>query len=544
MNDFLEAIYNAFSEAVLGIDANSGRILHCNAAAATLLGRSVNDTLGKTIDLIGADHGAFPSFLSEVRKNGTGKIHWQIVREDGANLRVELIATFVQPPALDNQYTILILREDHPQDGGAALEELKSRNARLSELINERTKLIQLQRDIAVLANEASSIEAALEVTMEKICKETSFPCPETSLLVGHVHRMMALDADSRTNYWYLSHPEKLTPFRVLSESIHFDYNLGLIGRVLVNRNLEWTTDFTADPTDPRAKAAQDAGLKTAVAFPVLAGEDVVAVMEILTSETLAPETPLLDALSQIGIELGRIVERKRTEERLRQNELLATIGLTAAKLAHEISNPLNGMYTATQLLEQACKGPKISGDDVIPSTVKEIKKEIERLRNLLYDFRILSRPIKFDFEVSDVAAIAREVATLEGPRYAQQNITVELDFPSDLPKANLDREKIKQALLNLCQNAADSMPRGGQLTIRGYKLWGALCIEVCDTGAGLPKGMNIFEVFTTTKRAGTGLGLPIVQQIVAGHQGSVTFSSEPAKGTIFRLTLPINPAK
>jgi signal transduction histidine kinase len=263
-----------------------------------------------------------------------------------------------------------------------------------------------------------------------------------------------------------------------------------------------------------------------------------------LTSETLAPETPLLDALSQIGIELGRIVERKRTEERLRQNELLATIGLTAAKLAHEISNPLNGMYTATQLLEQACKGPKISGDDVIPSTVKEIKKEIERLRNLLYDFRILSRPIKFDFEISDVAAIAREVAALEGPRYAQQSITVELDFPSDLPKANLDREKIKQALLNLCQNAADSMPRGGQLTIRGYKLWGALCIEVCDTGAGLPKGMNIFEVFTTTKRAGTGLGLPIVQQIVAGHQGSVTFSSEPAKGTIFRLTLPINPAK
>jgi signal transduction histidine kinase len=275
-----------------------------------------------------------------------------------------------------------------------------------------------------------------------------------------------------------------------------------------------------------------------------MAGEDVVALMEILTSEILAPETPLLDTLSQIGIELGRIVERKRTDERLRQNELLAAIGLTAAKLAHEISNPLNGMYTATQLLEEACKDPKIAADEVIPSTVKEIKKEIERLRNLLYDFRILSRPIKLDFEVSDVAAIAREVALLEGPRYSQQGITVELDFPSDLPKVTVDREKIKQALLNLCQNGADAMTRGGQLTIRGYELWGALCIEVCDTGTGLPEGMNIFEIFTTTKRGGTGLGLPIVQQIVAAHQGSVTFASEPGKGTIFRLTLPVGAAK
>jgi len=132
----------------------------------------------------------------------------------------------------------------------------------------------------------------------------------------------------------------------------------------------------------------------------------------------------------------------------------------------------------------------------------------------------------------------------LEGPRYARQNIAVELDFPPDLSKAKVDREKIKQALLNLCQNAADSMPRGGKLTIRGYKLWGAVCIEVCDTGAGLPEGMNIFEIFTTTKRGGTGLGLPIVQQIVAGHQGSVTFTSEQDKGTIFRLTMPIDAAK
>ena len=529
MNNFLEILYNAFTDAAIGIDPDTGRILHWNNAAATLFGQSAKDVVGKTLEIIDVDQAFFQSILSEVRKLGTGKTQWQVRPRNSALCSVEVAATLVRP-APDSDYVLLVIREP-------GLTE-----ARLSEIVSERTKLLQLLQEIAVVANEASSIDVALEATMDKICKQTSFPCPEIALLMGHVHRMMTTDATTRADYWYLSHPEKLTPFRALSETIRFNYGVGLIGRVLESRKLEWLADFATDTTDPRAEAAKNAALKTAIAFPVLAAEDIIAVMEIFTSETLAPETPLLDVLSQIGIELGRIVERKRTEERLRQSELLATIGLTAAKLAHEISNPLNGMYTATQLLEQVFKDQKTPDNDIVPSTVKDLKKEIERLRNLLYEFRILSKPMTFDFELSDVAEIAREVAALEGLRYAQQSITIDLDFPADLPKAKLDREKIKQALLNLCQNAADAMPRGGKLTIRGYKLWAALCIEVCDTGAGLPERMNIFEIFTTTKRGGTGLGLPIVQQIVSGHAGSVTFASESGKGTLFRLTLPINP--
>ena len=423
-------------------------------------------------------------------------------------------------------------------------QELQSLNARLFEIVRERTKLIQLQREAWLIANQASTVDEALDATMNKLCKETSFPCPETSRLVGHIYRAMTTDVTPRADYWYLSNPETLAPFRALSETIRFEHGAGLIGRVLASRKLEWVADFARDQTDSRAAAAKDAGLKTAVAFPVLANDDVVAVMEIFTSETLTPEAPLLDALSQIGIELGGIVERKRTEERLRQNELLATIGLTAAKLAHEISNPLNGMYTAMQLLEQVLKDRKLAQDDFIPATIRDLKKELDRLRVLLQEFRTLSRPMKFDFEIVDVSEIAREVANFELPRYAQQGITITFDFPADLPKANVDGEKIKQALLNLCQNAADAMPNGGTLTVRGYKLWEALCIEVHDTGAGLPERMNVFDIFTTTKRSGTGLGLPIVQQIVSGHSGGITVSSEPGKGTMFRLTLPINAKK
>jgi PAS domain S-box-containing protein len=419
--------------------------------------------------------------------------------------------------------------------------QLQSLNSRLLEIVRERTKLLQLLQEIAVVANEAFSIDNALNVTIDKICKETSLPCPETAPLIGHVYRLMTTDATPRVDYWYLSNPKALAPFRTASEAIHFDDGVGLIGRVLVSHKLQWVADFTDDGTDPRAEAAGKAGLKTAIAFPILAGEDVVAIMELFTSETLTPEAPLLEALSQIGVELGRIVERKLTRERLRQNELLAAIGLTAAKLAHEISNPLNGMYTSTQLLEHAYKDAKGYDDDSIPSIVKGLKKEVDRLRSLLYEFRTLSGPMKFDFELADVSEIAHEVASLEGSHYARQAITIDLDFPPDLPRVAVDREKIKQALLNLCQNSADAMALGGTVTIRGYRFWGGICLEVHDTGPGVPEGMNVFEIFTTTKRGGTGLGLPIVQQIIAGHRGSVTFASESGKGTVFRLTLPIN---
>ena len=405
---FLATLYNALPHAIVGVDSGSGQILHWNDAAAVMFGRPAQDVVGKTLDVIYADPATFQSFfanlLSEIRKRGRWDTKFHVRGADGADVYAELTAALGQRRESNGEYVALVFHQP-----SRAEDELQSLNARLLEIVRERTKLLQLLQEIAVIANEASSIDDALEVTIDKICKETSFPCPETALLIGHVYRLMTTDATSRVDYWYLSNPEALTPFRAASESIHFDYGVGLIGRVLASRKLEWVADFAGDRTDPRAEAAKDIHLKTAIAFPILAGEDVVAVMEMFTSETVAPEAPLLEALSQIGIELGRIVERKRTEDRLRQNELLVTVGLAAAKLAHEISNPLNGMYTSMQLLEQACKNAK-SADDIIPSTVKDLKKEIDRLRYLLHEFRTLSSPMKFDFELSDVSEIAREV--------------------------------------------------------------------------------------------------------------------------------------
>jgi signal transduction histidine kinase len=102
------------------------------------------------------------------------------------------------------------------------------------------------------------------------------------------------------------------------------------------------------------------------------------------------------------------------------------------------------------------------------------------------------------------------------------------------------DAKKLQQVVLNLCKNAVEAMPEGGRLTVCARCEAKQVCVEVADTGVGIPPGINIFEPFVTTKATGTGLGLPIAHYIIAAHHGALTYTSNPGRGTTFRITLPL----
>jgi signal transduction histidine kinase len=103
-----------------------------------------------------------------------------------------------------------------------------------------------------------------------------------------------------------------------------------------------------------------------------------------------------------------------------------------------------------------------------------------------------------------------------------------------------LDRDKMKQVILNLCKNAVEAMPEGGCLTLKGYlSSADTLVLEISDTGIGIPEGTDVFEISEPPSPTARGLGLPLVSQIVSAHRGTVDYSSEPGKGTTFKLTLP-----
>jgi two-component system sensor kinase FixL len=242
------------------------------------------------------------------------------------------------------------------------------------------------------------------------------------------------------------------------------------------------------------------------------------------------------------GAFIRDISEKLRLQERLLERERLAAIGTTAATFAHEVGNPLNSMYLSAQLLDRRLSKNHPEIDEKARESLHNLTGEIKRLIALLQEFRSLARRSKLDLRSVSLTAVVAEVLAVETLSYTPRGITVGQSFPPDLPLVWADVEKIKQVVLNLCKNAAEAMPGGGELTVSATNFDGQVRLEITDTGVGIPAGVDVFEPFVTTKTQGTGLGLTIVRQIVAAHNGKLTYRSVSGEGTTFTLTLPAAP--
>jgi PAS domain S-box-containing protein len=232
--------------------------------------------------------------------------------------------------------------------------------------------------------------------------------------------------------------------------------------------------------------------------------------------------------------------EQKLIREKLQESERLAAMGTTAAVFAHEIGNPLNAISTSLQLLQlELCK---TSDDAPLKETLHLVLKEIDSLSSLLNDFRSLARPQhpqQLDLHPISLVQVVRELVMSQRAVFGDQRIIVKQDLSPELPYVMADPRKLKQALLNLCNNAVEAMPEGGTLTIRGRQSAGLVSLDIADTGAGIPDDFDVFQLFNTTKHRGTGLGLAIVRQIISAHGGTISYRSEIGRGTTFTISLP-----
>jgi signal transduction histidine kinase len=234
----------------------------------------------------------------------------------------------------------------------------------------------------------------------------------------------------------------------------------------------------------------------------------------------------------------GRHAELKTLEHTAQESERLALLGTTAAVFAHEVANPLSGISVGLEFVKRA-----LEGDDadirLLIATLQGAMLEINRLGSLLNDFRDIARPQNTDFQKIDLLKNTREVLSCQYYAYRKLGITVELQFDNPLPPVMADADKIKQVVLNLCNNAVEAMPDGGYLTVKGYHFARMVFLEISDTGAGIAEGLDVFELFKTTKTHGSGLGLPLVWQIISAHNGTIKYASEPGHGTTFKVHLP-----
>ena len=245
--------------------------------------------------------------------------------------------------------------------------------------------------------------------------------------------------------------------------------------------------------------------------------------------------------LASSGRRLARDLERsdsalRHTTERARAAERLASIGTLVAGLAHEIGTPMGVIQGHAKLLEGA-----VAGDNA-RWRLRTIQDQIGRISRIIQSLLHMARPGRPRSVPVDLPALMDSTLAFLTEKLGRREIHVMRDF-ADVPSAVGDPERLQQVFLNLFLNAADAMPKGGQLRVVLRPHGDEVEVRIADSGHGIPAGdlERVFEPFYTTKAAGegSGLGLSVVQGIVADHHGAIEVVRSDDSGTEFRLFLP-----
>ncbi|NLC14836.1 MAG: hypothetical protein GX784_00685 [Firmicutes bacterium] len=278
------------------------------------------------------------------------------------------------------------------------------------------------------------------------------------------------------------------------------------------------------------------------VNVPVSAGgRDKLVTMVTMAVNTYSGEGPGTGNPEDYGyiIILEDLREARAEEERLERIERLAAVGELAAAIAHEVRNPLTVVKGAVSLLPDRLDDRSFLGkfSGIVMEEIDRIDRTIESLLN----FSRFSQP---QMTRVDVIPVLKRACDLISP-YARMNKTaVEFHSPGRLPEVMADSEHLIQAFMNLFLNGIQAMPEGGTLRVTANWVPDSkyLTVSVEDTGLGIPPEHvpQIFDMFFTTRKGGTGLGLPLVQRIIYEHQGFLEVDSTPGKGSCFWIRLPV----
>ena len=366
-----------------------------------------------------------------------------------------------------------------------------------------------------------------------------------------------------------------------------------LPGRVWATGQAAWLNDFFQEPEFPRSKAASTDGLHSAVAFPVWTESRFFGVMEFASREILARDPYQLQTFAVLGSAIGQFIqrnqaeaERNQMETQLRHAQKMESIGQLAAGIAHEINTPTQYIGDNVRFLQssfddlklaheqygrllQAAKNnaltPEITSEteaaiqrsDVefllgeIPNAIQQTLEGVDRVTRIVRAMRDFSHPgtgEKTPVDLNRALETTLTVARAEWKYVA----TVVTEFDSKLPPVPCLPGELSQVFLNLIVNAAHAITdmvaedgrEKGVITVSTHAGGDWAEIRIRDTGSGIPEKIQhqIFDPFFTTKPVGkgTGQGLAIAHSVVVEqHGGTLTFETEPGKGTVFLIRLP-----
>ncbi len=246
------------------------------------------------------------------------------------------------------------------------------------------------------------------------------------------------------------------------------------------------------------------------------------------------------------------ITEQKKAEQQLRQaqeikvmNERLAAVGQMAASIGHDLRNPLAAIRNAWLYISKKMESGDFASDKRVPQMAQVIERELKRSGTIISELLQFSRdrePYRQPCPVAPLVDEAISVITRPSPTMRVMN-----EVPEDLAVPNVDIDLFRQVVVNLVQNAVEAIGPEGKVWIRAHKhdKEDAIVLEIVDNGKGIAPELreNIWKPLFTTKAKGTGLGLPIVANVVQRHEGTVFMESAPGRGATFRVQFPIGKA-
>ena len=241
----------------------------------------------------------------------------------------------------------------------------------------------------------------------------------------------------------------------------------------------------------------------------------------------------------------SEIAERQRLEKANLQAERLAVVGTMAAEVAHEVRNPLGSIKLNLDLIAKQIE--QLAGTSRHPAEegralVNEMREEVRRIQSVIDDYLQFARLRKPQRKPMELNEFREQKLAFMGSAFENAGVRLHTEFDAGLKTINADAEQLWQAVLNLVRNSLEAMPGGGALAISTQKQNGEAILSVADTGKGMSDEQlkQVFVPFFTTKRRGTGLGLPLTHQILSEHGARIEGASILGQGTTFTIHFPL----